>query len=473
MSQRLGVSQPPRAGSDYPFLGENAQLSERIVDLCVSYLPQLHSMPLSIDSESVSFDGDWPQLQIRDAAGNLVFDTDAAQPVHRRDWGEHYRVHHWQLDEQLLTVILLRNSTTTPTPSQVATIDPRACVPLLPTLTQLDLVDRRTDLRVRHAFGPERLQLLGGFNQDLQVQPPADRTGSGRRLASRLQLAAIPGAGQGRQNNCQGTEAIPVLRTINQVGSDDGQLWLHGDPCIRVTTTLDPATQQPVDHTLTLSDNCRACCDCDDYLPLARGLVQLTHRMAFLEQVSGDLRAQLTDAVTSAQERLACQLQPLQLRVSGHGNCGLAIVAGYYNTAVTQQSEVVLELRIYRVADPDAETPTWIPAELSGFPPTIDLYSRSQVIASVRPSQLDKHRLRMSVGCVDPKEAKSVVLTPWVQHDGPHLICLTRIPTALKSHYTEDDIAELTESACVTYRVRCEASATEVAQHLLRLATRT
>jgi len=467
---RLSVGQLPRAGEDYPFIADSAGWNTVIFDLCVEYSPAEHRLPLRVlGGVSPSAPGDVLDIVIVDEDNNVVFNSsqDSSQVV--RTWGSSYRVNTWVRNDRTLTVIFASELDESPAYSfTAATIDPRACIPQLSRVTGLSLVDNQSGLRVPAEHGGQLLGLAGGYNVVPGVQQPTQRVGSGVRLSTTVQLSAIPGAGQGRYNSCDDELTAPVLRKINNVGTEDGKFLLTGDPCIQVL----PRPSQNV-NAIAIQDNCDACCDCDDYLPVARGVLRVADRMAFLEQVVQTQQATLAEQVGNAKALLDCHRRDLQLRVSQYGNCGLSIVAGYLNTAMDTQDEVVLELRFYRPADPTSDAITWVPAKVSNFAESTMVYRDAKHVAMTRPAILDRHRIRFSVGCVGNGYVASAVVTPWLAQGGLHLVCLTQIPASSKSEYSIDDIATNNTAHCVQFSLNCDPSTEEIAAKLLRIGTQT
>lgn len=467
---RLSVAQTPRAGEDYPFLGDSHGWNAVVFDMCVEYDPALHTLPLRLVGygEPAIVSGRLAVVVVDDN-DNVVFDTAEDDPRVARSWAGKYTVNTWTRADRLLTVIV--NDAYEVDPSQTyedAVLDPRVCLPQLARVTSLKLVDQHNSLAVSAGHAESMLGIAGGYNVSPTVRQTAIRVSSGQRLATTVQFAAIPGAGQGKFNSCDDELAAPVLRKINNVGTEDGKFTLTGDPCIQVL----PRPAQNV-NAVAIQDNCQACCDCDDFLPVARGLLRVADRLAFLEQVVQTQQTTLAEQVGAAKDLLACHRRDLQLRVSQYGNCGLSIVAGYLNTTMNPQDEVVLELRFYVPEDPNSDSIVWVPGRVSNFADSTMVYRDAKHVAMTRPAILDRHRIRFSVGCVGTGYVASAVVTPWLSQGGPHLVCLTQIPAPSKSEYTLDDISTNNTAHCVQFSVNCDPSTEEIAAKLLRIGTQT
>jgi len=116
----------------------------------------------------------------------------------------------------------------------------------------------------------------GGYNVVLQQN---DVVAVGSRSETPISIAAIPGAGLGfAPSSCDGDG---ILRTINGVGpSDTGNVDLICTSCLRAYRPVISAGSGQAwfdggSNRITLANDCKACCTCDQYGNTYSGLTKL------------------------------------------------------------------------------------------------------------------------------------------------------------------------------------------------------
>ncbi len=136
--------------------------------------------------------------------------------------------------------------------------------------------------------------LEAGFNVELrQAQTPTSEgvlniiSGKTTRVPTVVEVAAIPGSGLGRFPTCVTLESD--IKKVNDVGPDDaGNLSLQGEGCTWVERRIEnlappvhPDTDysaDPIPALLQLHQNCKACCDCEEYAAAYEALSRIWAR---------------------------------------------------------------------------------------------------------------------------------------------------------------------------------------------------
>jgi hypothetical protein len=143
-----------------------------------------------------------------------------------------------------------------------------------------------------------------------------------------------PGSGLGRLENCS-----PPLQTLNSVPPGiTGEFIIGADPCMAVTN---------VGVALNFSNDCRACCDCDDYAQAGAALDAADYRYRQLAILVEDFRADFVPTVEKWNAAVVCaNSRVLSLQFSQRLCPTLAVAIGYCNTSDDCAENVVFALSL-------------------------------------------------------------------------------------------------------------------------------
>lgn len=181
----------------------------------------------------------------------------------------------------------------------------------------------------------------------------------------------IPGAGAGQFIDCDVT-VPPPIKLINKVGpnEDNGDFRLTGQGCTwveRVVDEIGPPVHPNTDFTaevfpalLRLHQDCKACCDCDDYKQAYEMLTRIWKQLQDLAAVIEAYRQRYNELVrylnslreTRKEEKRELGIDQLQvvLQVVSRPNFNLAISAQVFNNS---QSDISLVTLIFVVNNID------------------------------------------------------------------------------------------------------------------------
>jgi len=136
-------------------------------------------------------------------------------------------------------------------------------------------------IRVGTELISNQIQLVEGNNIQL------DSTDSS------LTLTALSGAGEGQHHSCEEREAVEYIGTINGQKGNNGAFLLKQKGGCYVIEGI------PSDNVVTLSNQCVACCSCDDYEGLFNYLKNLLLHVQTLKTVVDAHVAELNAAITA------------------------------------------------------------------------------------------------------------------------------------------------------------------------------
>ena len=222
-------------------------------------------------------------LIIVDSNDLVVFDSRLAPEYYTAPYDERLRVHEWRMHDAFCRII---QHAAFPTAADVVTIAPTIepadgtldplCSQIVPTSVdgiQVGLTRLTGDVILRN--GTNTTITDGGLVQE------------GLRRIQRVVFAAAPGSGLGRNTRCDAEDV--VIRRINGVGGDSrGDFSLVTSACyyFRRLGEFDGTTHHmtPTPAALTLGNDCKPCCECDDYVNTYAGLVRIHERFKGLAQ---------------------------------------------------------------------------------------------------------------------------------------------------------------------------------------------
>jgi hypothetical protein len=153
-------------------------------------------------------------------------------------------------------------------------------------------------------------ELIEGTNIQLEVDPSTPLT-TARDLTKsvlrpdvrRIKISAIPGAGTGKlETDCGGS--LAEIRTINQIAGDEGNFFIAGDDCYRIHRRI--VGNEPRPFVIKIHNDCRACCQCDDFSELLEHIRQLKDEGLAIKDIWADVLAAYETTKAEWDLRVAC-----------------------------------------------------------------------------------------------------------------------------------------------------------------------
>lgn len=297
-------------------------------------------------ASSASSAGNEADVVIADAEGTVLFDSSEATYYTTRTWGPRLRIHEWRLDARVCRLVQH-----TAFDSLLDVVDwPDE---LLPESANLDarcyqiLPGRVEALRVGDDLLRGNIRLVAGYNV---VLTPGTHSQDGLLAVDELELAAVPGTGEGRSPGCTDLDTdAPILRRINGVAADaQGNLRLQIGDCLyaRPELTLVGSVLRQSAATLKIGNDCGPCCDCQDYVNVYKALRRLHSQFLALGQRAEAARDIYATDVTRLETQRTCSLSDIihvVLRAQGDY---VDIAASICNTSEERWPNVEMQIAL-------------------------------------------------------------------------------------------------------------------------------
>lgn len=367
----IGVDQP-QSSTDYPFVQPSEDIRYLLADAYLAYespddynaAVSAYAVPFYIAwlyglGEDASSPPGWAptpvhdvDLVVKDADGVTVFDSTLAESFTTTVWTERLTIYEWITSNAVCRIVV---HTAWPT---YGAPEPRSYAEhIVPDNAVLDpRVLYRMPKRVRSLAAvldsmAGDIELIADYNMRFQVEPI-----TGNRIGSRVRVSAPAGAGTGIFPGC--TEPDPLLRTINNVQpSSAGDFLIKATDCyylrqpVTVTST-DPREVRPtvdLDPTaahLELGIACKACCDCSDYVDVAKYMNRWRDRYVDLGAVLSGVRDLHHLNIERWDDYRTCRLnQPLQLVMRAQACPFVDVAVQFVNQTATCLKNITLIIR--------------------------------------------------------------------------------------------------------------------------------
>lgn len=352
--QPIGVNQPPIYGTDFPFVAPSSDVEFLLADFYLAYVDRNAAMPLRLvwlhgfGTNIVALPSGVPvpthtrDLLVKDAVGNIIFDSTIATSYFEKPWAGRLLIIEWRTDTEICRCVMHTEFS----PQQTPIVYDSEIVPVsgeLAARTYEQLPKRVGGIRVGTQTMNERLVLQNGFNIDLETEEVEQREGE-RRL-QRIVVTGTPGGGLGRQPDCTGV--TPLIRTINGVRPNAaGNFVVDASECFRNQPPLFIGSEtertahygypmlsiEEAKAAMILTNNCRPCCSCDAFVHTYAGLRRQWFRWQGLAAIAESIR----DTYNANRDRwlaeLQCRLsQAVRLITVAEPNCKAKIAALYCN----------------------------------------------------------------------------------------------------------------------------------------------
>ncbi len=389
--QPVSVNQATTEGTNYPFVRQPQDRTRFLLgDLWLAYDDDDYVLPLKMDTMTGFGGSTHPSLHaqdllIIDAEGRTVFDTNRSDVTFTvRPWTASLKVLEWTDGDTILRCTWhLVAPAWAPASTALANM-PDLDLDLDPR-TYTRLPKRVKSLRVGLTKLKGNLIFIGGYNIDLKTEIPTPTPGG--RFTRRVLINATPGGGLGRAPGCDDSDS--VIRKIRGVGPNPGgDFSLDAPGCYRAqrpthVTSLSPRTVAPglpggdpdsylpipslpyalnsqaLASALQLSNDCKPCCTCEDYVNTDRGVSRIEQSYRSYAARAQTAAGQLKTAIDRWEAQRQCRLiQPLKLVVQGESGCGLYVAGLHCNMTRGCTSTLILRITIqaFRSGTPVALT---------------------------------------------------------------------------------------------------------------------
>lgn len=319
-------------GRDFPFVAPSADVAGLLCDFWLSHRVDGLTLPLAVTrlagvtqppGSSSSLPAGQPAVVVKDAAGVVVFDGADAE-YEGRAFSTRFYVHEWRTAS---AVCLAVQHTGQADPDRV--VEYPAVVEPVSGVLDARCYERApagvTAVVVNGARLTGRVHLVNGYNTTLAAGAGAGPTaGLVRRTSlrpeARVALAADPGTGAGVYPGCE-SDPVPAVRRVGGATPDAaGNLTVAADGCYWVrrpaagwaggssAVSLTPAA-------VTLGNDCRPCCECDDYVAVYRAAARVHGRYRDLGRLAEAVRARFAENKARWLDQKACR-EARRLRVT-------------------------------------------------------------------------------------------------------------------------------------------------------------
>lgn len=391
--QPIGFNQPPGGGTNYPFVKPSADIQYLLGDFFLSFddLNDEYEYPLKVTwlygfgTNPVSPPTDYPtpshthDILVEDANGIQVFNSTEAVSFTSSTWDSRLLILEWRTEEKILRCTQHTDwSAEDIRDGQTVTYDdyitPQNGV--LQPDTYYKLPKRVKSIQVGLTNISERaVSISEGYNLELTVGnaiavPDIELPNlsldtvkpvvAGERVASRVNLAAVPGAGLGVYPGC--VEVEPTLKTINNIRSNDYQnfLW-DAEGCIRSQRPVGLVSATPREFAyssaflpsrsesasaIEVLNDCENCCKCDYFAQTYQGLKRQWYLYRDVANTAEEARDYYADNIDRWEEQKAIrEASTVRVSVRVDGDCKLSWGVAHCNASKCCLINVKLRLQ--------------------------------------------------------------------------------------------------------------------------------
>lgn len=436
---RVGVSQLPHSGDQYPFLRrrpEDAGVEARIVDFMVQYRPYEHSVPLKIAAISIDAAVTLVNFLVSDSENNVIFLT-SEHTVDISDYGPN-RLAVWK-DGELQVFAVISHAEEATYYSGALWLDPRTYVPVIQPAQRV-FVHTAADAEPVELDLNKTLSLADGVNTAVFS------TGADSSLRKEVQMSSggiiiSPGVGEGFSEKC--VETSTVLRKLNGVSTERGDITLAGDDCLRVEPVLSQVGDdyELVEGKLKLFDDCSPCCETQDYLDVYHTMENLYRRVATATQTLESVREEYVQLLESLEIPESCHNNVILFLRCYPEDASTVVVGGMYNASNVEVNNLKPVFSIYyrpETGEGEGES-CWVDYLGEGiafaWKSAVRFFGRSRIMKNVfyfnypeegaNPGDPDAvHRLTSEVDCLPPDRLVGFYFRVPINFDARIKVCL-------------------------------------------------
>jgi hypothetical protein len=371
----IGVNQP-QSGLDYPLVAPSEDIRYLLADAYLTYDdPAFYSTsatavqhPLRIKwlygvgCETSSAPGWAPtpthaaDILIVDANNNTVFNSTQLVPLNgdatyqsfaKRAWGDDYDIYEWIGNNAVCRIVVYK---TWPAEFQVepqhwpthivptnAVLDERAVHKMPKRLRSMRFVDNGATIGTARR---SHVIFAGGSNMALASSPVNSTTSS--RAATNVLFDATPGNGTGQYSDCGDELGPPIYRINGVVPNAYGDFLISAADCLwlRQPTAIANGRATPTAHTLSFGSDCGPCCDCSDYVDVAKYMNSIQAKYAQIGSRTNTIKLLHEGNIDRWLEQRDCRLQkPLRVLLTPQYCPVIDVVLMYCNQCLPCANE--------------------------------------------------------------------------------------------------------------------------------------
>lgn len=190
--------------------------------------------------------------------------------------------------------------------------------------------------------------IAGGYNTDFEILE-AESNDGGRRVTD-VTINFEGGAGLGRTDGCE--QDLYIKRINSVAAASHGNFVLDAKDCYRLIRPVASMTYEPRQATLTpntlkLDNDCRPCCDCEDFMAVYEAIRRLRERYYEIGVRATTARDQHRENISRWNEQGALRASnPLRLTVLPLSCCQIGITGAYCNSSGDVLEQLELRFRI-------------------------------------------------------------------------------------------------------------------------------
>jgi hypothetical protein len=401
---RTGVNQPNIGGTLYPYVNYWAENANVLVDLRVGYDDKVHKAPFRV--QTLADLGTTPHVVIIDADGQTVIDTTTVKPPITSTWNT-YTVVKWYGAPYGLSIVFdgevlaAGGNISPPTPQE---IDMRCLEPNGIGVTKLQVFNKDGLILVEPGASA-LVKWRPGYNTYVDAVLPPGPVYGGALRKGQATIHMRAGGGLGKHNGCDDSENSFVRALTGASADAVGNITVSSDECLRVQPLItfedDKARIQP--GVIVLADDCEACCDCEEYEAVYRGVYRTKRRLSNVLKVSNQLTSRYESARSYMAPKLSCLTEQsiLRLQASSIGQNTFGISVGLHNPTKGIMKDVQLKVVISQVFSNGTATEVITAAGSKSVP-----LMRNKLASGYGSIEQLAWAQKIDVGCVEAGEAK-------------------------------------------------------------------
>jgi hypothetical protein len=212
-----------------------------------------------------------------------------------------------------------------------------------------------------------------------------------------VKITAGAGLGEGTISAC-GDNGIVSINGAKP--TTDGRFDIKGIACMSVSAPNLVQTSVPITNTTTLvsqhavhiNDDCKKCCDCEDYNEVSTALRQLSLWYSAISQEATTIHTGYASVLAQWKALVACLLYPVKLKLTLQTCPTFNLAMRIYNDSQDAWRDLVLDLYFF-------------------FPP-VDLAIATVTVfngdVAVTELKITEYNRRYEVGCLNPGAAVTI-----------------------------------------------------------------
>lgn len=369
--QSIGVNQP-QSGLDYPLVAPSDDIRYLLADAYLTYDdPALYNPSLTaaqhplrikwlygVGCETSSAPGWAPtpthaaDILIVDANDNTVFNSTALVPLNgdatyqsfaKRAWGD-YDIYEWIGNDAVCRIVVYK---TWPAEFQIApknwpthivptaaVLDERAVYRMPKRVRTMRFIDQGALLKSARR---SHVVFASGNNMALTTVPVTSA-----RAITNVNFDATPGGGAGQYSDCTEDPTTAIYRINGATPNAYGDFLISAADCLwlRQPTAIANGRATPTAHTLSFGSDCGPCCDCADYVDVAKYMNSTQAKYAQLGSRTSTIKLLHEGNIDRWLEQRNCRLQkPLRVLLTPQYCPVIDVVLMYCNQCLPCANE--------------------------------------------------------------------------------------------------------------------------------------